>query len=309
MTNLLDLITPTNLEPEQVKFFDSRTYNPTFHYIWQDENITPNFSIKAKYPLWDAIRTQSMEEIVAAASNLFGVRIEEEILDQAIEITKGDGKRFNGSAEETKAKFMSAFDSFDIDYQIQLVDGAGFNIRPDHKNHRLLISKHIHFEYFSMEGEVNHELVHVIRYLNGRHNNIKRRDNFLSTEEGLASWCQDHTNDDLSQVQHAMEYIGSAVGIGSSLRDIYDCFVAMGMSMDLAWKRASRHKFGFVDTEKPGDILKPAIYFANSQKIDTLTSNERLRLFVGKINQQDLIEFPSYKGIWAGEKIQKHFKL
>lgn len=309
MTNLLDLITPTNLESERVKFFASHSYNPIFHYIWQDDNLTPSFSIKAKYPLWDAIRTQHREEIVATASVLFGVRIEEEMLDQAIEITKGEGIRFEGSADEIKAMFMSVFDSFDIDYQIRLVDGVGFNIRPDHKNRQLLISKYIHFEYFSMEGEVNHELVHVIRYLNGRHNKIKRRDNFLSTEEGLASWCQDHTNDDLSQVQHAMEYVGSAVGIGSSLREIYDCFVAMGMSEDLAWKRASRHKFGFVDTQYPGDILKPAIYFANSQKIDALSTNERLRLFVGKINQQDLIEFPEYKGIWDGEKILAHFKL
>ncbi len=309
MTNLLDLITPTNLETERVKFLDSHTYNPTFHYTWQDEDVSPRFSIKAKYPLWEAIRTQNREEIVATASNLFGVRIEEDVLDRAVEITKGEGDRFEGSAKEIKAMFVSVFDSFNIDYQIQIVDIGGFNIRPDHKNRRLLISKDIHFEYFSMEGEVNHELVHVIRSLNGKHNKIKRRDNFLSTEEGLASWCQDHTNDDLSQVQHAMEYVGSAVGIGSSLRDIYDCFVAMGMSTDLAWKRASRHKFGFVDTEYPGDILKPAIYFANSQTIDALTSNERLRLFVGKINQQDLIEFPEYKGIWAREKIQAHFKL
>lgn len=309
MTNLLDLITPLNLDSERVKFFKSRTYHPTFHYLWQDENISPHFSIKAKYPLWEAIKTQNTEMIVEAASSLFEVRIEEDVLDQAIEVTKGEGKLFAGSATEIKQMFLDVFKSFDLDYQIEIVSEPGFNIRPDHNNHRLLISSDIHFEYFSMEGEVNHELVHVIRYMNAQHNGVKRSDNFLSTEEGLASWCQDHTNGDLSQVQHAMEYVGSAVGLGSSLREIFDCFVAMGMTRELAWKRASRHKFGFVDTKLPGDILKPAIYYAGSVKIDQLSTEERLRLFVGKINLAQLEQFPKYEGLWPAEKILSHFKL
>ena len=81
------------------------------------------------------------------------------------------------------------------------------------------------------------------------------------------------------------------------------------MSAELSWKRASRHKFGFVDTSLAGDILKPAMYYANSAKIDNLTTNERLRLFVGKINLHQLNEYSEYIGRWPAQTLQDYFKL
>ena len=82
-----------------------------------------------------------------------------------------------------------------------------------------------------------------------------------------------------------------------------------GMSKELAWKRASRHKFGFVDTGKSGDILKPAMYFANEEKIDKLTTEEKLRLFVGKISLDELKDHPQYVGKWGEETLTGYFNL
>lgn len=310
MTNLLDLITPTNLDIERDKFFASNTYNPTFRYIWQDKSIVPNFSIKAKYPLWEAIRVQDHLAITSAASKFFEVNIEDNVLNRAQEHADIKGKGSTGSAEEYKRLMEEALSSFSLDdIRVVITDESGFNSRPNHKDQTLIVSKYIHFEYFSMEGGVHHEFVHILRYQNGKFNEIERSQHFLPTEEGLASWCQDNTNDDNGLAQHAMEYVASGVGQRGSLRDVYNCMRDYGMSPELAWKRACRHKFGFVDTSKPGDILKPAIYYANEEKIAKLSTDEKLRLFVGKIPLSELSNYPVYTGLWPVEKISNYFKL
>ena len=142
------------------------------------------------------------------------------------------------------------------------------------------------------------------------HNNIKPSLNYLPTEEGLASWCQDNTNDDNGLAQHAMEYIGTSIGLdGGSLRDIYECFRVYGASKELAWKRASRHKFGFIDTSLTGDIVKPAMYYANEIKIAKLSTEEKLRLFVGKISLNDLTDHQAFLGRWNTDQLVNYFRL
>jgi len=310
MSNLIDLITPTNLDSEREKFFASTSYNPTFHYIWQDVDLKPIFSSENKYPLWESIKKQDHISIVQSASSLFDTSITDEFTASAYQQSSVIGRLSTGSAQEYARLFQNALDEFDIsDYKIILTDSSGFNARPNHNDKTITISNQIHFEYFSMEAGVRHELVHVIRYKNGIYNHIKRADNYLPTEEGLASWCQDNTNDDNGFTQHAIEYVASSVGIKGSLRDIFDTMCDFGMSAELAWKRASRHKFGFVDTSIPGDIIKPALYYANEIKVDKLTTDEKLRLFVGKISMDDLGNYPDYIGLWPAIKLVQYFKL
>lgn len=310
MTNLLDLITPTNLDSEREKFFTSLSYNPTFHYIWQDTTIDPSFSAEAKRLLWDAIKIQDHDEIAVSASNLFEVKIDDEVLGHANQLAEIKGKVSSGNAMEYVRLMKDALSYFEIDdLEVSVTDESGFNSRPNHKDKTLIVSKHIHFEYFSMEGGVHHELVHILRYRNGIFNDIKRSTAYLPTEEGLASWCQDNANDDNGAAQHAMEYIASDVGLRGSLRDIYDSMCQLGMSKELAWKRACRHKFGFVDTSLPGNILKPAMYFANEEKVAKLSTSEKLRLFVGKIAISQLPDCPTYTGLWSAQKLIEYFKL
>jgi len=310
MTNLLDLITPTNLVQEKAHFLSSSSYHPLFHYIWQDQTLEPSFSNQLKYPLWEAIRTQDHSAIVQAAQALFEVNISPQQLAHAQQLASVKGEKATGSAEEYVQLLRTGLAEFDLhNIQVVLTDEAGFNARPQHASQTITVSRHIHFDYFSMEGGVHHELVHTLRYHNGKHNHIKRSSRFLPTEEGLASWCQDHTNNDNGFAQHAMEYVATDVGLRGSLRDIYNCLCDYGMDKELAWKRASRHKFGFIDTSRPGDILKPAMYFENEMKIDQLSCAQKLRLFVGKIHEDELISHPSYSGIWPAEKIISYFNL
>jgi len=310
MANLVSLITPTNLDSERDKFFNSKTYNPTFKYIWQDQSQSLEFSSVPKQMLWEAIKNQENELISQRASEYFEVKINKLVLTQAINNAKTKGKVSLGSSSEYARLSKQALIEFNLD-DIQLVESfeSGFNARPNHQQKIILISQHIHFDYFSMEGGVRHELAHVLRYRNGLYDHIKRSPRYLPTEEGLASWCQDNTNDDNGEAQHAIEYVASSVGLKGSLRDIYNCMRELGMSDQLAWKRASRHKFGFVDTAQSGDILKPAMYYANEIKIAKLSTSEKLRLFVGKIALSDLSHHTQYTGLWSAEQLINYFKL
>jgi len=309
MTDLLHLITPTNLEKEKEKFFASNNYHPVFHYVWQDQPYNPTFSVKLKYPLWEAIKKQNRHEIMETAQELFEVSIDETVLLRAKIDANTKGMMSIGTVSQIVNLFEDAITEFDLDYEVLVSDATGFNIRPRHNDKQIIISRDIHFDYFSMEAEVHHELVHVIRSVNGDYNNIRRSQSYLPTEEGLASWCQDNTNNDNGLAQHAMEYVASSVGLSGSLRDVYDCLCELGMSPELAWKRACRHKFGFVETKLAGDILKPAMYYLNETRIEKLSTYEKVRLFVGKISLNELSKYPAYTGMWDQQKIIQYFKL
>ena len=193
-------------------------------------------------------------------------------------------------------------------YSFKTVDKHGFSFRPNCHKKTLEMSKYASFQFFSIESEVKHEITHILRYENGIYNNIPRSDYYLATEEGLATYLQDLvTKDNYSLYQHSAEYMASKVGMNSSLREVYNYFISLGFEPELAWHRSSRHKFGFVDTSKPGDILKPAMYFAQSQNIAKLNQEEILKLFVGKISLKDSEKFDKYYGRFDYNDLKNYF--
>lgn len=311
MTDLLTMTTPTNLHAEREKFFASSTYHPLFHYGWQDDPVTLN-PTSSKYKLYQAILNQDYQGITHFAKQVFATTITPEGLSQAQSDAELNPRaKHEGNAADFAKLLKEGFAEFNIDYDITISKEHGFNARPDHKNRRIIVSEAIHYELFSMVGGVHHDLVHIMRYLNGQHNNIKRSSSYLPTEEGLAAYCQDHVLGvvDNGLAQHALEYIGTSVGMEGNLRDIYNVMRDGGMSADLAWKRASRHKFGFVDTREPGDFIKPAMYYFNELKVGGLNTDEKLRLFVGKIALSELSQYPIYHGIWDSDKLIDYFNL
>jgi hypothetical protein len=308
--NLLKFITPLNLQTEKEKFFTNDSYNPIFRYYWQEEE--PMYTTYGnKLDMMKAIFDQNVSNIHKYASKQFEIGSWEHIdLAEGILKTK-PVKLIIEDHDQIVEKFNKAFNFLGLtDYKLSIVDTHGFNFRPLCHKRVLQMSKYANFEYMSVDGEIRHELVHIIRYENGIYNKIPRSDHYLPTEEGLATFMQD--KDDIegaSQYQHAAEYMASRVGLSGSLRDIYNHFIGLGFSEDLAWQRASRHKFGFVDTKEPGDILKPAMYFANAQRVKTLSDKYLLSLFRGKISLDDFKSKEVYSGIIEKDRLKKFFKL
>ena len=310
--DFLSLTTPTNLEQEKAKFLANSSYNPIFHYIWQDRPVTYSSSNLLKKRLVDAVLSQNTPEITLAAGSLFKTILDQSTQKQAEAIISArHDNTHSGSASDFARVLQSAFAEFNIPYAVEIVDRGGFNARPSHSNRKVVVSSHIHYEMFSMQGGARHDLAHIMRYLNGKANKIPKSLEYLPTEEGLASYVQDHVKgvEDNGQVQHAIEYLGSIVGVSGSLRDIYNTMRDAGMSHDLAWARASRHKFGFVDTTEPGDIIKPAMYFYHELLVEALSRQEKLRLFVGKISLPELDKYPDYQGLWDPTQLVEFFNL
>ncbi len=309
--NILSFITPVNLEEEQEKFFASATYHPTFHYKWHLKKIQEFVAKTPKYEkLLAAVLKQDHMEITNIASELFCSQLDTDILYNAHTVL-GNKPALRGiqTIEHVVKHLEDSISFFDLDYAIHVTEKTGYNARPQHKKKRILVSKHINLQFFSADGQVKHEMTHILRYVNTRFNNIPHDHYYLSTDEGLAAYMQDYygENGESSLFQHAAEYAVTEIGLKGSLRDMYEYLRGLGFNKYLAWQRVARHKFGFVDTSQPGDIMKPSMYFYQEEKIKHLHHDQRLKLFIGKISHQDLHKHEAYKGLIPMEKLAEYY--
>lgn len=307
---LLEIITPINIEEERRKFFDSTTYNPIFNYHWETKTIGKLYHSE-KSDLKRAVISQDYNEIVQCAERYFDTKVDEKTLKIASTNTLQTPKPLKDKADDLVTAFQQAFEYFKLDYKAILSEDKGFNIRPQQSKKRIIISRSAELDFFAIDGEVKHEIIHLIRFENGQSNGIKRDKNYLPTEEGLASYLQDYKSkgQESSRFQHAAEYLVTEVCLNGSLREGYEYLRSIGFREELAWQRIIRHKFGFKNTSKPGDIMKPAMYFHYEQKIRQLNKDKILRLFVGKVSLDSLTNHPEYIGLIPKRRIFEFFNL
>ncbi len=309
--NFLSIITPTNIEEEKKKFFASDSYNPIFKYDWDVSEINDYInSHQSKVKIVKAIIGQNTDAIVKEAKELFEVEIDPDVINLA-ETQTAPTINSNVNLEEVKNEFEKALHFFEVDYKVQLSKRTGFTFRPNHIKKLLIIAKDASLEFSSIDSAIKHELTHILRAINSKFNSIKKDKNFLPTEEGLASFIGDYhsTNGEGSYYQHCIEYLATAIALQHSLRKVFEFMKSKGFSDELAWQKAIRHKFGFVNTELPGDIMKPAMYFYHENKIKNLDSEQILRLFMGKISLPSLLNYKGYTGQISKEKLIEFFKL
>ncbi len=311
--NIISFLQPTNLASEKEKFLSSDSYNPQLTYAWSDEEITSWLNAEPVYQeLVDAVRAQDMQRAAKAGETVFSTKIDDGVLAMAQEILTHRQQPFPPQkTEEIVRAFNQAFQFFDLDYTIEVRDEHGYNFRPMNQQNKIYVSKYATLQFFTIQGEVRHEMVHILRYVNTEFNNIPFSATYLPTEEGLASSLQDYGDSTgaASLYQHAAEYVVTKVCLQGSMRDAYDFFIGLGFSADLAWQRAIRHKFGMTDTSLPGDNMKPSMYFYWEQKIKVLRDDEKLRLFVGKISVEELESYPEYNGKISIEKLREFYQL
>lgn len=299
MTSYLKIITPTNLATEEERFFSLEDYSPRLEYDWNDQDLK-EFVQGAPQgePLAKALLSQDGEALTTAASAFFDVKFREGDIKLAQSLVAHPPVSSDGTAEECAQLMRQKLARLGIDYTVEVVDQRGFQCRPSHRKRVLKLSKYMHLQFPSLDSITNHELVHIIRAVNGEYNHISASKRYLPTEEGLACLVQDEMLKcpTASSFQHALEYLAAYLSQTSSFREVYNFFIEHGSDPKNAWLRGIRQKFGLKDTSKPGGLVKSGMYFYHENLLRSCSQSELLRLFVGKISLADLPAYPEYVG-------------
>lgn len=299
--NLIQYLTPTNLADEKSKFFNSKNYHPQFKYRWDESDSIDWTKQHLEFqPLIQALKKQNTSQIFQITSQLFDTRLTPSLLCLAKKIlTTPPCKITTPPFKKIIENFKSALKFLDLqEYSLKITNQHGFNFRPSGQEKKITVSRYLNLDFFSIDGEIKHELTHIIRYENGKYNQIAPSLKYLPTEEGLAAYYQAYTgkNGQSSLFQEAAEFAMTEISLKKSLRETILFLQNIGFSPELAWQRAIRHKFGFIDSSQPGDIMKPSMYFYHQQLVKNLTAEERYRLFCGKISLKELKDYPQYQG-------------
>lgn len=310
---IISFLNPVNLAQEKEKFFNSDSYHPQLCYDWNEQEIAAWINREPEYASFSkAILSQDSDAIEKEGRHAFSTVMDPQLLNLATTVTSKPPQLFSTpDISKVVSSFEDAFSFFGLDYTIEVSEAHGFNFRPVHEEKKIVVSTHLNMQFFSLDGEIKHELLHVIRNVNTQSSSIPFSANYLPTEEGLATYFQDYVglHGESSLFQHAAEYVMTNTALHGSLRDITAFLQTIGFSKELAWQRAIRHKFGFIDTAQPGDNLKPSMYFYWQQKIKAISDAEKLRLLSGKIRLDELTNYPTYSGIIPKEKCIQFYAL
>ncbi len=304
----LKLITPVNLAEEKEKFFSREGYVPQLEYDWSEQTIEKVLKTAPREAaLMEALLSQDGERITREAMRFFEVEFRQEDIELAKNLIATVPKSSNGTAEEYAELMRKKLAELGIDYEVKVVDEHGFQGRPDHKRHIMKLSKYLHLQFLTLDGITNHELVHIIRAINGEYNGIKKSEDYLPTEEGLACLVQDEflRQSTPSAFQHGLEYLAAEMSKTSGFREIYDFLRGWGCDAENAWLRGIRQKFGMRDTAQPGGLVKSGMYFYHENILRKLEKEELLRLMVGKISLAELPKYPEYAGRIPREEIER----
>ncbi len=304
----LKLITPTNLAEEKERFFKRADYSPQLEYDWNERAIEKVVEERPESgALVGALLAQDGEKLTQAAMKFFGVEFREQDIEFARELIAEVPIAVNGTAEQYADLMRRKLADLGIDYAVEVVDEHGFQGRPNHKKHIMKISKYLYLQFLSLDGIVNHELVHIIRAINGEYNGITKSRDYLATDEGLACLVQDELlkHPTGSLFQHALEYLAADMSRTAGFREVYEFLRSHGCNAENAWLRGIRQKFGLRDTSKLGGLVKSGMYFYHENLLRGMSQDELLRLFVGKIAASELPRYPEYRGKISAEAIMR----
>ena len=197
-------------------------------------------------------------------------------------------------------------------YTLEFSDTPGFNFKLHYPEKKIIVSANYKLQYIGLSPTLRHELVHVVRKENGKHNGIETSKDYLPTEEGLASYVQSLCCDTIHpKFQHAARYVATDVAINGSFLDVFEFYKSLGLNDEIAFRRSARHKYTIKDTSKPGSYCKSAMYFFHHQKIKQAIAEKpelRFTLFSGKVTLDQAKVIAKYQGKFTKEQLQKHLR-
>jgi len=313
--DFLQLLEPTNLMDEKIRFFSGRTHQPKFEYrptsyspeylnkelsnlsfpsdpigklferkvrdVWLSNQIVMNRGDRSK------VRDFSIE-LYGAPDN----KLVKKAISIAVAVNKDSRKDKSRLYCSTEVAQMTR----KVLVKIGLRDWTVIRTRRQSSavnivKRQIKISMQKHYSLLEIKGIVAHEVFgHVYRAINGFCQPFKifgtGLPGYLSTEEGLAMYLEEKYGvlDRYAFLRHALK----VVAVDSILKNFcfeacFNRLVGLGADEDMAWELTSRVFRG-------GGFLKDHVYLKGYYEIKRYASDggDIKKLFVGKIGLKDL---------------------
>ena len=284
------VLTPVNLIEERQKFFDSKTYNPQFHYQKKELDVREDeisalldelnqlglpedlqtFYEKTIVQMQNQLKTMQAigtKNFAAFSSRLFGLTPEafKEYLNLVpdVEFNTRTG-RILLDASTIQKYFTQVIESYQFDVEVVLDDFNPFTVRVGSK--RLVVGSKIRRYKNNVLRLVTHEIEsHIIRRksLIQMRNPLHRLapfDQAILYSEGLAVYNEiTQKKITKSAMNTYLQRLHSVSKLELSFREIYT-YLLNFMTPQLAFVMTYRVKRGMTDTSLPGGYEKDAYY-------------------------------------------------
>lgn len=303
---------PINLEAEKKHFFNETKINPEFKYSepgFDIENLRLEL-VKLEMPSsemgnildkkrnillseLEIIDNLGNEQICRKLSQEIYGKPSKSLLMGAIKILDTfieKNEKLDVSSKTLKENFEKELNYYGLkDWKVEYSEKILTTVNPVQKI--ININKQRKFSKKDIPRLTVHEIgVHVLRAVNGFSQEIKlfglSFPNYISTEEGLASYFEEKTGN--SNTNMLREYSGRVLAVDSVVRNLtfretFDLLKSYGFSDDNAWNLSLRAHRG-------GGYIKDHIYLEGYLKVKKFVNEggDLKKLFVGKIGIEDL---------------------
>ena len=321
---LEQFINPLNLKEEKKHFFSKlskgKRYNPQFHYRQLPENVSDiNITLSTlrtsflnmTHPLSSryivlidttvkalkAFENRASSQFSSWLTSLYGapslrlLNAAERILQNITSVKK---EVQDITAEQTAALFKQALNERQfLDWEI-VVEEMPARMSINQMNSQVKVKASAMFS----ESEIKRLLVHELDTHILRAENAKKQPyllfrygfpSYLKTEEGLAIFSEEQSGllSDIDRHKYAMRVKAAEKACHMGFYDLFK-YLSNYMDHEDAFSMTLRVKRGLADTSVKGGYTKDQVYLDGYISVKSMTMNDRLKLYYGKIGKEDI---------------------
>jgi len=281
--SLISKLTPTNLNEEKQKFFQSDfKYNPQFIYL-------------------EPIDLKSLTRYGKPTEYLS--KLAQEILDQAFmnqtyqELSETEGEVI--SSGETYNLIHKFLKMHQLDKRFQVVTDPSISSRATATSNLIKLRPNTQFRKEGILAMLYHEVgTHVLRRINYEKQSWYKKKrkyglthSYLKTEEGLAVIHGHLPRTNKLMWRSALKYLAVTRAYHSSFSQLFAWISQYRDSPEANWRFCVRLKRGLTDTSQPGGFTKDLVYFAGFVKVWRWLNEHNFEvddLYYGKLAIEDL---------------------
>jgi len=318
---IIFLLQPTNTMTEQRKFLQQLNYNPQFRYpkpkIDFDQIKNQLKQIKTNPSSFGLILNNKRRELLNALFLLQNLGHASSFTKQSIalygqpstnlilaaqKIVKNTSTHSSQHTEqelvnaiEFKQLFDRTLSQLKLNWHTQINQKIIARVTTMYYGRKIKIKQSLKTNYDETKCLIQHELIHILRNENGRHQPYKifasGMAGYLSTEEGIACYQESKLPYFSKRLWlFSLRTLAVANALEKSFSQTYESLIRYGATPQLAWQTTLRVKRGLSDTGRVGAFTKDYLYLFGYYFIqDYLKQNGKINeLMIGKISPQDL---------------------